>query len=576
MPRIRAIAIENFRGIKSFDWVPSPGINCLIGPGDSGKSSILDAIDYCLGARRNIQFSDADFYKLDVSAPISISVTIGDLYDRMKSLDAYGLYLRSFDAQTGAIEDEPEKDMETVLTIRLRVEGDLEPSWTLVSERGEAQGQTRSLSWTDRTRLAPTRIGAMAGYHLAWSRGSVLNRLSDERADASAELAKAARDARIGFGEAAKDQLAETLDIVAQTANNLGIPVGAETKALLDAHSVTFTGGTIALHDNDGIPLRGLGVGSTRLLIAGLQRRAASEATVVLIDELEHGLEPHRIVRFLGSLGAKEPDPPLQVFMSTHSPVVLQELSGDQLFVVRPNADQHDVLSVGTSDTAQGAIRSYPEAFLAPSVIICEGASEVGLVRGLDQFRVSQGESSISALGAVPIDSRGGGADRPFERASAFRTLGYRTSVIRDDDKPPTQSVEAGFVSEGGVVTAWRAGRALEDELFLSLTDDAVEKLINRAIELHGEELVAEHIKSVSGNAANLSDIQLETLIDGKFSQATRTTLGKAARTKSNSWFKSVTKMEDVARDIVGPDLEHADAGFRDLITDFFAWVGNG
>jgi hypothetical protein len=52
MARIRHVQIENFRCIQHLVWVPSPGINCLIGPGDSGKSSILDAIDYCLGARR--------------------------------------------------------------------------------------------------------------------------------------------------------------------------------------------------------------------------------------------------------------------------------------------------------------------------------------------------------------------------------------------------------------------------------------------------------------------------------------------------------------------------------------------
>jgi hypothetical protein len=44
MARIRKIEIQNFRGIKELVWLPSAGINCLIGPGDSGKSSILDAI----------------------------------------------------------------------------------------------------------------------------------------------------------------------------------------------------------------------------------------------------------------------------------------------------------------------------------------------------------------------------------------------------------------------------------------------------------------------------------------------------------------------------------------------------
>jgi putative ATP-dependent endonuclease of the OLD family len=363
MARIREILIDNFRGIKALAWLPSPGVNCLIGPGDSGKSSILDAVDFCLGARRNIQFTDADFYLLDVETPIRISVTIGELDDGLKNLDAYGMYLRSFDARSGKIEDEPEESAETVLTVRLTVSSDLEPSWSLVSARADAQGQTRNLNWGDRIRLAPTRIGVMAHYHLGWGRGSVLNRVSEERADASAALAKAARDARAAFGDQAQDQLAETLGIVETTARELGIPVGEKVKALLDAHSASFSGGTISLHDGDGIPLRGLGVGSTRLLIAGLQRKAAAQATMILIDELEHGLEPHRIIRLLGSLGAKEDDPPLQVLMTTHSPVVLRELSGHQLFVVRAATDKHEVRSVGTADDIQGTIRLFPDAF---------------------------------------------------------------------------------------------------------------------------------------------------------------------------------------------------------------------
>lgn len=67
MARIRKIEITNFRGIQQLTWCPAPGINCLIGPGDSGKSTVLDAIDLCLGARRNVQFSDADFCGLDIT-----------------------------------------------------------------------------------------------------------------------------------------------------------------------------------------------------------------------------------------------------------------------------------------------------------------------------------------------------------------------------------------------------------------------------------------------------------------------------------------------------------------------------
>ena len=190
--------------------MPSPGINCLIGPGDSGKSTILDAIDLCLGARRTIQFSDADFYNLDEESVVEISLTIGELDDALKSFDVYGDFLRGFNPENGSIEDEPERDLETVITVRLTVENDLDPKWSLISEKAEAKGLSRYLSWGDRTRLAPTRIGTYTDFNLAWRKGSVLNQLADEKPDASGALASAARNARAAFGEEAQEQLGET------------------------------------------------------------------------------------------------------------------------------------------------------------------------------------------------------------------------------------------------------------------------------------------------------------------------------------------------------------------------------
>lgn len=571
MARIRKVEIENFRGIKSLTWLPSEGINCLIGPGDSGKSSILDAIDLCLGARRNLQFTDVDFHNLQVGTPIRVSITVGELDDALKSIDSYGLYLRSFDAATGEIQDEPEKDGETVLTVELCVESDLEPLWTLISDRAVSQGQSRNLSWSDRIRLAPTRIGSAASYHLGWRKGSVLNKLTDEEADSAAALVKAGRDARTAFGEEAQQNLAESLKVVASTAQDLGITIEGETKALLDAHSVSFTGGTISLHDGHGVPLRGLGMGSARLLIAGLQKRAANQATIALIDELEHGLEPHRLIHLLGSLGAKDTTPPLQVFMTTHSPVALRELSGTQLFVTRKHAEHSEVLSVGSEDIVQGTIRKFPEAFLAPSVLICEGASEVGLVRGLDQYRVSQGLPSILSHGTALVD--GGGANNIYRRNDAFRTLGYRTAILRDDDVRPDPDKEQEFLEQGGTVISWDANKALEDALFTSLSDDTVIALIDRAIALHGEEIAEAHIKTASSDTKTLAELRTEHQANG-LSYDARCVLGKASRFTA-AWFKTVTRMEDVARDIVGPDLHRAAPEFQDRVQLIFGWSEN-
>jgi len=571
MARIRKIEIENFRCIKSLTWQPSPGINCLIGAGDSGKSTVLDAIDLCLGARRTVQFTDADFHNLDVETPLTITLTIGELDDALRNLDTYGLFLRGYDGETGEVEDEPEKELETVLSLQLTVRNDLEPSWSLISDRAMAQAVTRNLTWGDRVRLSPTLIGALADFNLGWKRGSVLNRLTDERADASVALAKAARDARGAFGADAEKQLGVTLGLVLAAAGELGIRVGKKVRALLDAHSVTFNGGTISLHNEDGVPLHGLGVGSTRLLIAGLQRKAAAQSSILLVDELEYGLEPHRIIRFLGSLGAKEEAPLLQAFITTHSPVALRELTGDQLVVLREGGGCHDALNVGCEDDVQSAIRLFPEAFLATSVIVCEGASEVGFLRGLDHARAANGLPSIFACGVALVDCGGGEADRGFARASAFQRLGYRVAVLRDDDLKPSENIVNAFTYAGGAVFSWRDGRALEDELFQNLTDGAVSQLLHLATELHGKELVDTNIRSASQNAKHLEAIQLEIVLDG-LSAASRIILGKASRSKKTGWFKSVSWMEEAAHTIIAPDLAKANAGFRNITEHVMMW----
>ena len=87
--------------------------------------------------------------------------------------------------------------------------------------------------------------------------------------------------------------------------------------------------------------------------------------------------------------------------MTTHSPVAVRELSGDQLYVTRSVANQHSASRVGTSDQIQGTIRLFPDALLAPQIIVCEGPTEVGLLRGLDQFRIARGEPSVAALGVA-------------------------------------------------------------------------------------------------------------------------------------------------------------------------------
>jgi predicted ATPase len=549
MAQIRKLEVLNFRSIRILSWFPTPGINCLVGHGDSGKSTILDAIDLCMGARRTIQFTDADFTDLAVDEPIEITITLGALSNRLKTLDTYGPFLRGFDAASGEIEDEPQAGLETVLCLRLTVGADLEPVWTLVSDRAAALGSERYLAWSDRQDIAPTRIGSFSDVNLSWKRGSVLSKLSKEKADASAILLAAARDARAQFGDTADEQLSEALAKVKEVADGLGIGDGNDLHAELDAHSVSVSAGTISLHNANGIPLKGMGIGSTRLLIAGLQKEAAAGSAIVLVDEVEHGLEPHRIIQFLNALGEKDPEPSLQVFMTSHSPVVVRELGLTPLTIARRGEHGPDLKRAGDHLELQGTARLFPEAFLAKSVLVCEGATEVGFVRGIDQWLVDRGKPSLHAVGTCLVS---GGGDEMLKRASAFVALGYRTALLRDDDKRPDPAEEALFELFGKVFK-WQEGRNIEAEIFSSIPPSAAIALLDLALEDLEQEVLDAQLSSASGNKVSIASIREEALA-GMLSPISREALGKASGKKSG-WFKTVGAMEHAAREIIGPNL---------------------
>lgn len=571
MPIIRKIKIENFRSIKKLEWFPSEGMNCLIGAGDSGKSTILDAIDLCLGARRSANISDADFFQLDVEQPISITLLLGALGDGLRNYEAYGDYLRGYNSETKMIEDEAGHGLETVLSLNLRVEGDLELRWKLLSERGEAKGSERNLNWADRVNLAPTRLGAMSDHNLAWRRGSVLTRLSEEKPDASKALTTAAREARKSFGDEAEKQLGDALAVVNKTANDIGIRIGANAKALLDTHSVSISGGSIALHNEQGVPLRSLGLGSTRLLIAGLQREVANKSSILLVDEVENGLEPHRIIRLLGSLGAKMTPPPQQVFATTHSPIVLRELDHSQLYVVRHWGEQLHPYPVQPS--AQGTLRSFPEAFLAPSVLICEGATEIGFMRGYEQHLVSQGELSIFAAGTALVDCGGGHPDRAYDRAMEFAKLGYRTAVFRDDDLQPTPAKQVEHVAISGSTFTWSTGQSIETALIGGASEAIILQMIDYAIQEHGVDIVTAHIQSASQNAQTLEGLRsLLHSPDHSIDAGQRAVIITASGGK-NGWFKTIRYMEHVARHIIGPNFGALTPELQQQINGVINWA---
>ncbi len=79
--RLRRVEIERFRGIKKLHWNVVGDFVCLLGPGDSTKTTILDAIELTLSPRWNVSFNDADFYDANTEHPLSITITVCELHD---------------------------------------------------------------------------------------------------------------------------------------------------------------------------------------------------------------------------------------------------------------------------------------------------------------------------------------------------------------------------------------------------------------------------------------------------------------------------------------------------------------
>jgi len=163
--QLRQIKVSHFRGIATLDWTPSNSFCCLIGPGDSGKSTVLDAIEALLSSRW-FSFTESDFLSCDTSAPIVIEATIGELSRTLKSDERFGLYVRGW-TSAGALRDEPEDDDEPVLTLRLTVDATMEPVWELICDRMD---DPRTLSNRDRALFGLVRLAGEDARHLAWAK----------------------------------------------------------------------------------------------------------------------------------------------------------------------------------------------------------------------------------------------------------------------------------------------------------------------------------------------------------------------------------------------------------------------
>ena len=94
-----------------------------------------------------------------------------------------------------------------------------------------------------------------------------------------------------------RSRIAE-IEKVKTLGQKFGVIPKDEMKAHLDIKRIPLRESAITLHDGK-VPLRLAGTGTQRLLAIALQMDTVEQGGISLIDEIEYGLEPHRICQLL-------------------------------------------------------------------------------------------------------------------------------------------------------------------------------------------------------------------------------------------------------------------------------------
>jgi putative ATP-dependent endonuclease of OLD family len=482
--RIIDLSIQNFRGINTFSQRFNSDLICLIGRGDSGKTTILEAISAVLSPSWNRTFYDTDFHQCDIDKPIEIIVSMINFSSELLKDHKYGLYIRCLNPESGDIEDSLTDGYQSVLTLKLMVDKTLEPKWTVINNR---EHEDKSISASDRAKLNCFIVSDYIDQHFSWSKGNPLYSLLKAKETNPTDENKniiidALREAKGRIDEGGFDNLVGVEGDVTKNASAFGLDI-SKVHTTIDFKELTIKDGRVCLHD-ENIPFRLKGKGSKRLASIAIQSALSQEGGIMLVDEIEQGLEPDRIRLLARTLKEENSG---QIFITTHSRDVVTELSSDDLMVIHKDKDTFEMkVSPLDYDTEklQSVVRACPEAFFSKKVIVCEGATEVGICRALDRYRKSKDKSLMSFEDCAYVDGTGSEfVNRTFQISQAEISV----TALCDSDDAGINGYKNQMQEAGVFIVDCEEGNSIEDQSFLDLPWAQILELVDYAAKAHSK-----------------------------------------------------------------------------------------
>jgi len=564
MAHLYSLHIRHYRGIQDLTVTfGNEKFAAIIGRGDSGKTTILKAIAAVLSPSWNLSFNDWDFYKCETGEPIVIEAVVKDLPEELITQGKFGLCLGflkddilTYDIET--IPEDQQDQYEKVLTIRLKVTDSLEPKWYVV--HGPALDQETEISGTDRARLKMYQVSDYVDNHFSYSKGSplfsLLRQTLDDRKAPEKKILEMMRNA---FATIKKDNTFAEFDGVKadilELAKGVGLTI-TDLQTLLEFKENAYTESNITLH-SDGIPYRLHGKGSKRLLSIAIQKGLVEDGGIVLIDELEQGIEPDRSRNLARLLKQTKKG---QVFVTTHSRAVLAEVRACNLFLLKKDVGEIRCLS----EEYQDVLRTKPEAFFAKRVVCCEGKTEFGIIRAFDDHLQEKRGFCLAVEGIVYLNCRGG--DAFYNDALKLQSIGLDACVFADDDTSQIEKKKQFAIEKGIATVLCEKGKNIEKMLFTYMPWNAVCELIKAAI-LFKKGVVLEKL--------GFNDIEtIKTISDETEQQKIRESCMQLS--SEDKWFKDIGAGEAVGSiwfNHVG-DLDPT-CGLKKEYDELMKWIGN-
>lgn len=476
--KLARLDIQNFRGIQSAT-IHFSGSAVLVGDNNSGKSTILEAIDLVLGperVRRIPVVDEHDFYAgqyIDSdqnTIEIKVEAVVVDLTEEQIRHFRSNIEWWDVDSQE-VIEEPPEKTDEASVLAAIRVgfrgyydaeEDDFRGSTFFLSPQLE-DGTNQPFRTSDKRLcgflfLRTLRTGRRA---LSLERGSLLDiilRLQEQRFQMWEDILAQLRSLPV----AEKEELGITsiLSTVQESIRNFvhsdwasspHMRVSDLTRESLRRIITVFmeTGAQLEDGSMHAAPYQHQGTGTINTLVLALLSQIAElkQNVIFAMEEPEIAIPPHTQKRIVDSIQQQSS----QALFTSHSPYVLEEFEPSNVLVIRRedgklSAEPTILPPAVKFKTYRTEMKTrFCEALLARRVLIVEGRTEYDAIRAASRRlnELAPGEfRTLEALGIAVIDAQSDSQVAPL--GEYFGRFGKQVFAIFDkQEESSKQTIES-------------------------------------------------------------------------------------------------------------------------------------